>query len=278
MSSLHLKKSESQHMLKNTGLIDTIIGKARIKPTDTCLDIGAGTGSITMKLLEKAKKVVAYEPDRALARELQSKVSRISGLKNKLELIEGDVLYYDFPHFDVCVSNIPFHISLPIVLKLMSCNFKSAFLLVQKEFAERMYARPGTPSYCRLSVAVQMYAQVENVIRVSRNSFTPPPKVDSCFIRIEPKTPRPQIEFAEFDNLLKICFGRKNKLLSSNLKSANLESKVEKIPALAGVEVSALVDSALAALKMEEARTSKMTIEDFLELFLYFKRVGLDFN
>lgn len=278
MSEIIFKKSQGQHILKNPGLIDTIIDKAKIKHTDIVLEIGAGTGNITIKLLQKARKVVAYEQDKRLAKELLNRVSKYPELKNKLELIQEDALSQDFPHFDLCISNIPFNISCPIILKLISYNFKSAYILVQKEFGDRLIARPGSDEYSRLSVAVQLIATVEHVMRVSKNSFTPPPKVDSCFMKIEPKVPRPPIDIKEFDNLLKICFSRKNKTLAGNLKSSPVENKIKKNPEFSAIDPNNVIDQIIENANLTDFRTAKMDIEDFLRLLLEFKKVNLHFN
>lgn len=277
MSEIRFKKSEGQHMLKNPGVIDTIINKSRLKHTDVALEIGSGTGNITMKLLQKARKVIAFESDKRLIRELTSRVNKMPEVRNKLELIEGDVLYHDFPPFDICISNIPFNISCPIILKLLSCDFKCSYLLVQKEFGDRLVARPGTHDYSRLSVIVQLLSNVEHIMRVSKNSFNPPPKVDACFVKLEPKIPRPPIDITEFDNLLKICFVRKNKTPSSNLKSSYLISKIEKLYQQ-DKKPEILIDEILEKTGMQDMRTAKMTIEDFLRLLLEFKRVCIHLN
>ena len=268
-------KNKSQHFLKNPGLIDTIIKRAKIRPTDTVLEIGAGTGNITTKLLKTARKVVAFENDRKLARELKTKLSFEE--RNKLELIEEDVLQHDLPQFDISISNIPFHISLPVVLKLVSCDFRSVFLLVQKEFALRLTARAGSPDYSRLSVMCQLLANVEHIMKVSRNSFTPPPSVDTCFVRIEPKIPRPQINCNELNSLLQICFGRKNKTLSANLKTARIEEIIKRTEEYKEMESSDVVDAILEEAGLQDARPSKMEVEDFLQLLLSFKRAGIHF-
>ncbi|KAI4292896.1 18S rRNA (adenine1779-N6/adenine1780-N6)-dimethyltransferase [Pancytospora philotis] len=278
MSDPKHKKSDEQHVLKNHGLVDTIIAKARVKHTDTVLEIAAGTGAITTKLLQKAKKVVTYESNEKFAKELRDKANRQSELKNKLALTVGDVLYHDFPRFDICISNIPFSISLPVVLKLVACDFKCAYILVQKEFGARLTAQPGSPDYSRLSVIVQLIAHVEHVMKVSRNSFAPPPKVDSCFMKLEPRLPRPPIDVAEFDNLLKICFGRKNKTLAANLKSSYLLDRIEAMPDFKGLAPAAIIDTVLSNVGLSEARTAKMAIEDFLMLLLEFKKANINFS
>lgn len=272
------KKSEGQHILKNHGLIDTIIEKARVKHTDTVLEIGAGTGSITLKLLQRAKKVVAYETDKRLAKELLNKVNAAADIRNKLELIQGDVLQQDFPHFDLCISNIPFNISCPVILKLISYNFKCGYILVQKEFGDRLTARPGMEAYSRLSVIVQLLASVEHVMKISRNSFVPAPKVDTCFMKIEPRVPRPPIDVREFDSLLKVCFGRKNKTLLGNLKTPPVQERIRRISEYAGVEPDSVIEQIVENAGLTDERTSKVEIEGFLTLLLEFKKANIHFS
>jgi 18S rRNA (adenine1779-N6/adenine1780-N6)-dimethyltransferase len=87
--------------------------------------------------------------------------------------------------------------------------------MFQREFAMRLVAKPGSDMYCRLSVNVQLLAKVDHLIKVSRNSFKPPPKVESSVVRIEPKFPPPPINFTEWDGLVRLCFMRKNKTLGA---------------------------------------------------------------
>jgi len=86
--------------------------------------------------------------------------------------------------------------------------------MFQREFAMRLVAKPGSDMYCRLSVNVQLLARVDHILKVSKNSFKPPPKVESSVVRIEPKYPPPPINFTEWDGLVRLCFMRKNKTLS----------------------------------------------------------------
>ena len=87
--------------------------------------------------------------------------------------------------------------------------------MFQREFALRLVAKPGSDMYCRLSVNVQLLARVDHLLKVSKNSFKPPPKVESSVVRIEPKYPPPPINFTEWDGLVRLCFLRKNKTLSA---------------------------------------------------------------
>ena len=217
--SFGMQKSKGQHLLKNPMILSEIINKSSIKSTDTVLEIGPGTGNLTMLLLEAAKKVIAIELDPRMVAQLTKRVG-ISPYQNKLQLIQGDVLKQKLPFFDLCVANIPYQISSPIVFKLLSHRplFRAAVLLIQREFAMRLIAKPGTEFYCRLSVNVQLLSKVEHIMKVSKKNFVPPPKVESSVVRIEPLHPLPQINFIEWDGMLRICFSRKNKTLGALFK------------------------------------------------------------
>lgn len=221
--SFGMQKSKGQHLLKNPMILSEIINKSSIKSTDIVLEIGPGTGNLTMLLLEAAKKVIAIELDPRMVAQLTKRVS-LSSYQNKLQLIQGDVLKQTLPFFDLCVANIPYQISSPIVFKLLSHRplFRAAVLLIQREFAMRLIAKPGTEFYCRLSVNVQLLSKVEHIMKVSKKNFVPPPKVESSVVRIEPIHPLPKINFLEWDGLLRICFSRKNKTLGALFKQKKI--------------------------------------------------------
>ncbi len=147
--------------------------------------MGPGTGNLTQLLLQQAKKVIAIELDPRMVAEL-GKRFRYSEYESKLQIIPGDVLAVKLPFFDICVANIPYQISSPLVFKLLAHRptFRCAVLMFQKEFADRMVAKPGSEVYCRLSVNLQLMARVDHLMKVGRNNFKPPPKVESAVVRI----------------------------------------------------------------------------------------------
>lgn len=200
-----------------------MIEKAAIRSTDTCLEIGPGTGNMTVKILEKAKKVVAYEIDPRMVAELQKRVQGTQ-YQAKLQIILGDVIKCDeFPFFDLCVANVPYQISSPLVFKLLlHRNFRCAILMFQREFAQRLVAAPGDKLYCRLSVNTQLLARVDIIMKVGKNNFRPPPKVESSVIRLEPRNPPPPVNFTEWDGLTRIAFQRKNKTLLAVFKHTSV--------------------------------------------------------
>lgn len=214
-----MNKQLGQHLLKNPMILKEIVNKSGIKPSDIVLEIGPGTGNLTMLLLESAKQVLAVEVDPRMVAQLTKRVA-ISEYQSKLKLIQCDILKTQMPFFDLCVANIPYQISSPIVFKLLSHRpfFRCAVLLVQREFAMRLIAKPNSEYYCRLSVNVQLLAKCDHIMKVSRKNFNPPPKVESSVVRIEPRNPLPDINFVEWDGLLRICFTRKNKTLAAIFK------------------------------------------------------------
>ena len=205
-----------QHILKNPPVVNALVEKSALRPTDTVLEIGPGTGNMTVKILDQVKNVIACEVDPRMVAELQKRVQG-TPFQTKLQIMVGDVIKTDLPFFDVCVANVPYQISSALVLKLLLHRpfFRCAVLMFQREFAQRLVAEPGDKLYCRLSINTQLLARVDHLMKVGKNNFRPPPKVESSVVRIEPRNPPPPINFKEWDGLTRICFVRKNKTLGA---------------------------------------------------------------
>uniref|UniRef100_A0A8C6TEH4 rRNA adenine N(6)-methyltransferase n=1 Tax=Neogobius melanostomus TaxID=47308 RepID=A0A8C6TEH4_9GOBI len=278
-----------QHILKNPLVVNSIIEKAALRPTDVALEVGPGTGNMTVKLLEKAKKVVACELDCRLVAELQKRV-QCTPMQSKLQILVGDVLKTDLPFFDVCVANLPYQISSPFVFKLLLHRpfFRCAVLMFQREFAMRLVAQPGDKLYCRLSINTQLLARVDHLMKVGKNNFRPPPKVESSVVRIEPKNPPPPVNFQEWDGLVRIAFVRKNKTLSAAFKSTAVEQLLEKnyrihcsvhnVPVPADFSISKKIESVLQEANFSEKRARSMDIDDFMVLLHAFNSAGIHFS
>lgn len=226
---IQFNKDFGQHILKNPLIVNSMVEKAALRPSDVVLEIGPGTGNMTVKLLENVKKVVAMEIDTRLVAELQKRVLG-TPLQHKLQIIVGDAIKSEFPFFDVCVANMPYQISSPFVFKLLLHRpfFRCAVLMFQREFAQRLVATPGDKLYCRLSVNTQLLARVDHLIKVGKNNFRPPPKVESSVVRIEPRNPPPPVNFKEWDSLTRIAFSRKNKTLGACFKADGVLGVLEK--------------------------------------------------
>ena len=222
--------------------------------------------------------------------------------EKKLQLLEGNALHMDLPYFDVCCANIPYQISSALVFKLLKHRpfFRCAVIMFQEEFAKRLSAKPGDKLYCRLSVNCQLLAKVDQLMKVSKHNFRPPPKVESRVVRIVPRIPPPPINFVEWDGLVRICFNRKNKTLGSifrqkkmlqmieaNLKTMRSLSE-ETDPAAAAVD--AALAGGLEGVKqyvlrvlekdddMASMRASQISIDGFMELLTRFNDAGVHFT
>ncbi|XP_025891284.1 probable dimethyladenosine transferase [Nothoprocta perdicaria] len=278
-----------QHILKNPLVVNSIVEKAALRRTDVVLEVGPGTGNLTVKMLEKVKKVIACEIDPRLVGELQKRVQGTC-LANKLEIKVGDVLKTDLPFFDACVANLPYQISSPFVFKLLLHRpfFRCAILMFQREFALRLVAKPGTKLYCRLSINTQLLARVDHLMKVGKNNFRPPPKVESSVVRIEPKNPPPPINFQEWDGLVRIAFVRKNKTLSAAFKSSAVEQLLDhnyrihcslhntEIPE--NFKIAEKIQTVLKNTGYSEKRARSMDIDDFIKLLHGFNSEGIHFS
>ncbi|CAM1500786.1 Fc.00g099480.m01.CDS01 [Cosmosporella sp. VM-42] len=251
-----------QHILKNPGVSDAIVEKAFLKPTDTVLEVGPGTGNLTVRILERAKKCICVELDPRMAAEVTKRVQGTPE-QRKLEVLLGDVIKTELPPFDVCISNTPYQISSPLVFKLLSLPNppRTSVLMFQREFALRLTARPGDALYCRLSVNAQFWAKITHIMKVGKNNFRPPPQVESSVVRIEPKIgkDRPNVSWDEWDGLLRVCFVRKNKTLRASwLGTKEILAMVERNYrtwcAMNGVTVDdSLVEDAPEEMEVEDA-------------------------
>ena len=130
-----LNKTLGQHLLKNPLVVNGIIEKAAIKSTDTVLEIGPGTGNMTMKILEKAKKVIAVEYDPRMAAELAKRVQG-TPFQKKLEIICGDFLKVDLPYFDLCISNTPYQVPLLSFLQPSNYDLPLIYLILKKKYKD----------------------------------------------------------------------------------------------------------------------------------------------
>ena len=203
----------------------------------TVLEIGPGRGVLTGLLARRARRLIAIETDRVLAAQLRMNFS----LMPNVEIIEGDILSIDFdsifgpkpgstrpginqqPEPARVVGNLPYFITSDILLRLFQVRkyIESIVLMVQREVADRLAAKPGKSEYGLLSATAQLYARVEKLFTLPPDSFSPPPKVHSTVVRltIDPRLESLRVPEAEFVKFLKLIFGQKRKTLWNNLKS-----------------------------------------------------------
>ncbi|KAJ1679489.1 Dimethyladenosine transferase [Spiromyces aspiralis] len=269
-------KALGQHILVNPLIAQGIVEKAGLKQTDVVLEVGPGTGNLTMKILEQAKRVVACEADMRLAAELVKR-ARNANYQNKLEVLHGDVMKRELPYFDVCISNTPYQISSPLTFKLLAHRpqCRCAVLMFQREFALKLVARPGDPLYSRLSANCQLYAKVTHVMKVGKNNFKPPPKVESSVVKIEPINPPPPINFDEWDGMLRIIFSRKHKTLQANFNTKVVLEMLENnyktycsennLMLEENLDIKQKIFDVLESEGASKKRAQKMDLDEFLE-------------
>ncbi|MFH1787164.1 MAG: 16S rRNA (adenine(1518)-N(6)/adenine(1519)-N(6))-dimethyltransferase RsmA [archaeon] len=212
-----LRLGQDKVFLIDENFLDKEVGYAQITKGDTVLEIGCGIGNLTERLVEKAGKVIAVEKDANLA-----KICRVRVQAKNLEVITGDALKIALPRFDRAVSNLPYSISAPITFRLLEQDFKTAVLVYQKEFGDKMVAQPGDSNYGRLSVMVQAKADVELLDAIPKTCFTPVPKVDSRIIRL---TPRRRDLPDNFADVVRALFQHRRKLCKNALSDSAHELK-----------------------------------------------------
>ena len=207
-------KRLGQNFLLDDSVLRRSVGFAELTDKDMVLEIGPGIGNLTNELLKTGAKVVAVEQDAEFCRFL---TKRFGG---RIQLVQADAVKAFLPEFNKVVSNLPYQISSPITFKLLGLGFDVAVLMLQKEFAERMIARPGTPEYGRLSVGVFFRADCEIAIEVPRHAFWPQPKVDSCVVTLVPRPPPFKVKDAEvFSRVTQAIFSHRRKKISNSLKT-----------------------------------------------------------
>ncbi len=191
-SKIRPRKNLGQNFLIDHNVLGVIADAAELTKDDVVLEIGAGTGTLTEALSQEARLVIAVEIDERLVSVLHK---RFSGYPN-VEVVKGDFLQLNLTELTASstlisekskvVANLPYYITSPIILRLLSCAklFERLVVLVQKEVAERIVAVPGSKRYGAFSVAVQYHSDPEIMAIVPPEAFWPQPKVDSAVVRM----------------------------------------------------------------------------------------------
>jgi len=228
---VYTKKSLGQHWLDDEASLDAMVEAAEVAADDTVLEIGPGLGTLTRKLAKQAKQVIAVEFDADLASGLPARVPAAN-----LQIIQQDILKFDLttlsPGYKVA-ANIPYYLTSNLLRVLCESNnpFSKAALLVQKEVAERVCAKPGDMSI--LSVSVQFYCEASLGMLVPARLFTPPPKVDSQILQLTYRTEPlfEDVDTKQFFRIVKAGFSQKRKTILNAL-SAGLQLDREDTAAL----------------------------------------------
>lgn len=178
--------------------MELMVDHAQLSRDDTILEIGAGIGNLTSLLAARARKVIAIERDSMLVKILRERLKHFPSV----ELLHADALSIEFPKFNKVVANLPYGISSDITFKLLEHEFELAVLMYQKEFSERLVAKPGSDRYGRLTVNVHYRANVELLEEVPPTAFVPRPKVVSSIVRLKPR--KPPFEVSDEDMFFRV--------------------------------------------------------------------------
>lgn len=233
--NISANKSLGQNFLINDEVINEIIDSADIGKEDLVIEIGPGLGTLTNKLLEAAKKVIAIELDKRMITILNDRFS----LYNNFKLINEDVLKVNLKELiniegkDIksvkVVANLPYYITTPIVMKLLEdrLDIESITVMVQKEVAKRLVALPGDKLSGAITYAVNFYCKPEEIIEVPNSSFIPEPEVESEVIKLNlRKEPPVELKNEElFFKLIKASFMQRRKTLINGISNSGIMSK-----------------------------------------------------
>lgn len=259
-------KSLGQNFLINNEAIEKTVDAAHISKDDLVIEIGPGLGTLTSKLLDKAKKVIAIELDKKMIKILQERFS----LYSNIEILNEDVLKVDLQNLikqekseneikEVkIVANLPYYITTPIIMKLLEdkLDISSITVMVQKEVAERLTANPGEKLAGAITYTVAYYAEAEKIVEVSKESFIPEPAVESEVIKLTlRKVPPVKVENEEkFFKLIKTSFMQRRKTFLNGVANSGLIEKQKLKKILEELEIE------------ENVRGENLSLEEFSKI------------
>lgn len=235
---LTFKKSLGQNFLIDPNILRKIVSQAGLTKESAAIEIGPGIGALTEHLARDAGKVLAFEIDQRLLPVLADTLSPYDNVK----VIHSDILKADVEQaiqeelagFEdiMVVANLPYYVTTPIILKLLleKLPIRGLVVMLQKEVAERITAKPGTKAYGSLSIAIQYYTEAEFAMTVPKSVFMPQPNVDSAVIRMT-KRPEPIVQVIDEDFFFSVTRGsfvQRRKTILNNLQSAMPNGKAKK--------------------------------------------------
>jgi 16S rRNA (adenine1518-N6/adenine1519-N6)-dimethyltransferase len=213
-----MKRRKGQNFLMDPDVIEHIAEFACLTKRDRVLEIGSGTGNLTRVLAERAGYVFAVEVDPKLATELQGKFDNV-------QVIRGNALKVEFPDYNKVVSNLPYQVSSKITYRLLTRPFEVAVLMYQREFAQRMLARPGDAVYGRMAMIMGYFCFAENVETVSRLAFYPSPKVESSLMKLKLRKNRPEVDAVRFMRFVGKLFEHRRKKVRKVLSTLGVSEQ-----------------------------------------------------
>lgn len=242
---LQAKKSFGQNFLLSERAYRAIVDATVRDASDWVVEIGAGLGTLTARLAERVAdgKVIAVERDRDMVAVLRAELEHY----DNVEITEADALSYDLSMaarwaggaLAVC-GNLPYNIASQILFRIIEAraHITHAVVMLQREVADRLLARPGTRTYSALTVMITAYADVSSVVRVARGGFWPPPKVESTVVRLTP-LPEPRADLGDpdrFSGVVHAAFGQRRKTLRNALRARYPHEAVDRALEATGID------------------------------------------
>lgn len=244
------KKSLGQNFLIDPNVLRNIVSQAHLTENSGAIEVGPGIGALTEHLARGAKKVVSFEIDQRLLPVLEDTLSPY----DNVTIVHSDILKADveaviaeqMPGIDdiMVVANLPYYVTTPILMKLLNDRLpiRGFVVMMQKEVADRITAKPGTKAYGSLSIAIQYYCTAEVAMIVPKTVFMPQPNVDSAVIRLI-KHDKPPVEVIDEDFLFVVTrasFVQRRKTIFNNLQAGLQGGKSKKDEILAALEVAGI--------------------------------------
>lgn len=264
-NNLSAKKKFGQNFLTDQNILNSISDSADIDKNTLVIEIGPGLGSLTEKLVQRAGFVLCYEIDKDLIPILKDNLKDYSNY----EVINKDILEVDI-NKDIdeykknlenvyVVANLPYYITTPIILGLLSNTdkIKRYVMMMQLEVADRITGKPSTKDYNALSIAIKYRANAIKVLKVPRTVFVPEPNVDSAVVRLDlyEKKKYNAKDEVFFFKLIREAFSQRRKTLANNLSSIQSKDKTYEMLASLGIK--------------DSVRSEELTIEDFINISDY---------
>ncbi len=225
------RKRFGQNFLIDRQVIADIVAVIRPQPDDVMVEIGPGLGAITQPLLKTLRHLHVVEIDRDIVARLHREY-----VSERLTVHACDALKFDFGSLGEglrVVGNLPYNISTPLLFHLASHVhlIRDLHFMLQKEVVERMVAAPSTPAYGRLSVMLQYYFSMENLLHVPPQAFSPAPKVDSAVVRMIPwgERPFPECDESRLGEIVTAAFSMRRKTLKNTLHAHLKPSGFEQL-------------------------------------------------
>jgi 16S rRNA (adenine1518-N6/adenine1519-N6)-dimethyltransferase len=247
------KKSLGQHFLSDPNIARKIANFAEINENDTVWEIGPGKGMLTEQIIRKAQKVICFEIDQELYRELEKRFA------DKITLVKEDVLKADWDAYleskrVKIVANLPYQITSPFLFRTVEYadRFSTIVIMIQKEVAERLTAKPKTKEYGVLTLKMNFYFEIKYGFTVKPHLFYPPPSVLSAVIKMQPREDKPVLEDETlFWGIVKSAFKMRRKMLRNNLKNLISAEKMLKLTQITDLT----------------KRAEELSESDFIELY-----------